>query len=116
MKTPRGASQGATEAYDLRRLIVGISGALASSTACAHSQLLHGLGITTHLMMSKSVGVTLAYELSNPPACKSLLRSITSLATSTWGRYVKGRCPRLDSPFWLFSVCYGEAQHSPPSS
>jgi len=37
MKTPSGASRGATEAYDLRSLIVGISGALASSTLCAHS-------------------------------------------------------------------------------
>jgi len=68
MKTPSGASRGATEAYDLRSLIVGISGALASSTACAHSQLLHGLGITTHLVMGKSAEVTLAYETDlNPP-------------------------------------------------
>jgi 3-polyprenyl-4-hydroxybenzoate decarboxylase len=31
-------------------------------------QLLHGLGITTHLVMSESAGVTLAYETAFKPA------------------------------------------------
>jgi 4-hydroxy-3-polyprenylbenzoate decarboxylase len=40
-----------------RRLIVGISGASGIIYAL---QLLRGLGITTHLVMSKSAEVTLA--------------------------------------------------------
>jgi hypothetical protein len=67
MKTPSGASRGATEAYEapshcrnLRRFSI-VYGVRAL-------QLLHGLGITTHLVMSESAGVTLAYETAFKPA------------------------------------------------
>jgi flavin prenyltransferase len=68
MKTPSGASRGAIEAHDSRRLIVGISGALGIVYGVRALQLLHGLGITTHLVMSKSAGVTLACETAFKPA------------------------------------------------
>ena len=60
MKTPRGGGRGATEMHDSRRLIVGISGASGIIYGVRALQLLRGLGITTHLVMSKSAEVTLA--------------------------------------------------------
>ena len=97
MKTPRGAVEGQPKVHDSRRLIVGISGALGIIYGVHALQLLRGLGITTHLVMSKSAEVTLAYETDFKPADrKPLLRSIIPLATSTWRRYVKGWCPRLE--------------------
>jgi flavin prenyltransferase len=60
MKAPRGAGAAATEAHDSHRLII-IYGVRAL-------QLLRGLGITTHLVMSKSAEVTLAYETDLKPA------------------------------------------------
>ena len=68
MKTPRGAVEGQPKAHDLRRLIVGISGASGIIYGVRALQLLHGLGITTHLVMSKSAEVTLAYETAFKPA------------------------------------------------
>ena len=54
--------------HDSRRLIVGISGASGIIYGVHALQLLRGLGITTHLVMSKSAEVTLAYETDlNPP-------------------------------------------------
>ena len=54
--------------HDSRRLIVGISGASGIIYGVRALQLLRGLGITTHLVMSKSAGVTLAYETAFKPA------------------------------------------------
>jgi 4-hydroxy-3-polyprenylbenzoate decarboxylase len=48
--------------HDSRRLIVGISGASGIIYGVRALQLLRGLGITTHLVMSKSAEVTLTYE------------------------------------------------------
>jgi hypothetical protein len=55
-----GGGRGATEMHDSRRLIVGISGASGIIYGVRALQLLRGLGITTHLVMSKSAEVTLA--------------------------------------------------------
>ena len=54
--------------HDSRRLIVGISGASSIIYGVHALQLLRGLGITTHLVMSKSAEVTLAYETDLKPA------------------------------------------------
>jgi 4-hydroxy-3-polyprenylbenzoate decarboxylase len=54
--------------HDSRRLIIGISGASGIILGVHALQPLRGLGITTHLVMSKSAEVTLAYETDlNPP-------------------------------------------------
>ena len=53
--------------HDSRRLIVGISGASGIIYGVHALQLLRGLGITTHLVMSKSAEVTLAYETDFKP-------------------------------------------------
>ena len=68
MKTSREANPRETEAYNSRRLIVGISGASGIIYGVRALQLLNGLGITTHLVMSKSAEVTLAYETDLKPA------------------------------------------------
>jgi flavin prenyltransferase len=59
MKTPRGAVEGQPKCM-IRALIVGISGASGIIYGVRALQLLRGLGITTHLVMSKSAEVTLA--------------------------------------------------------
>jgi 4-hydroxy-3-polyprenylbenzoate decarboxylase len=46
-----------------RRFIVGISGASGTAYGVAALDMLRGLGIETHLVMTRSATVTLAHEL-----------------------------------------------------
>jgi len=58
-----------------RRLIVGISGASGIVYGIRVLELLRGTGIDTHLVMSKSAEMTLAYETDHKP------KDIRALAT-----------------------------------
>ena len=62
MNQPKSADPGATEGRTPPRLIIGISGASGIIYGVRALQLLQNSGIETHLVMSKSAEMTLAYE------------------------------------------------------
>jgi flavin prenyltransferase len=73
-------------AAEPRRLIVGISGASGVIYGVRLLELLRGTGIETHLVMSKSAELTLAYETDLKPkdvkALASVFHPITDIGAS----------------------------------
>ncbi len=63
-------------ATEPRRLIVGISGASGVIYGVRMLELLRGKGIETHLVMSKSAEMTLAYETNLKPKDVKVLASV----------------------------------------
>jgi 4-hydroxy-3-polyprenylbenzoate decarboxylase len=62
MKTPKGGGPDAAATHSPRRIIIGISGASGVVYGVRTLELLRNTGIETHLVMSKSAEMTLAYE------------------------------------------------------
>jgi flavin prenyltransferase len=65
-ETKRAASIG-TDAHEPRRLVIGISGASGVIYGVRALELLRHMEIETHLVMSKSAEMTLAYETDLKP-------------------------------------------------
>jgi flavin prenyltransferase len=62
MKTPKGGGPDAAATHSPHRIIIGISGASGVVYGVRTLELLRNTGIETHLVMSKSAEMTLAYE------------------------------------------------------
>jgi 4-hydroxy-3-polyprenylbenzoate decarboxylase len=75
MKTPSGASRGTTD-HTAHRLIVGISGASGVVYGVRALELLQHTEVETHLVMSKSAEMTLAYETDFKPAALRAMASV----------------------------------------
>jgi 4-hydroxy-3-polyprenylbenzoate decarboxylase len=76
MKTRRKSEQEEGQALSPRRLVVGLSGASGIIYGVRALELLKRAEVTTHLVMSKSAEITLAYETNLKPAD---LRSMSSI-------------------------------------
>jgi flavin prenyltransferase len=75
MKPTKSAGSGSAGGSKQRRLIIGISGASGIIYGVRALQLLQNSDIETHLVMSKSAEMTLAYETDLQPASLRALAS-----------------------------------------
>ena len=78
-----------------RRLVVGISGASGVIYGVRALELLRGTGIETHLVMSKSAEVTLAYETDYKPKDVKALASVNHPATDIGAAISSGSFPTM---------------------
>lgn len=78
-----------------RRLIVGISGASGVIYGVRALELLRGSGIETHLVMTKSAELTLAYETDYKPKDVKALASVNHPVTDVGAAISSGSFPTM---------------------
>jgi flavin prenyltransferase len=76
MTTRRKPEQEASQALSSRRLVIGMSGASGIIYGVRALEMLKRIEVTTHLVMSKSAEITLAYETDLKPADLRAMSSI----------------------------------------
>ena len=82
-------------AAETRRLIVGISGASGVIYGVRTLELLRGTGIETHLVMSKSAELTLAYETNYKPKDVKALASVNHPPSDIGAAISSGSFPTM---------------------
>ena len=82
-------------AAETRRLIVGISGASGVIYGVRLLELLRGTGIETHLVMSKSAELTLAYETDYKPKDVKALASVNHPPSDIGAAISSGSFPTM---------------------
>jgi polyprenyl P-hydroxybenzoate/phenylacrylic acid decarboxylase-like protein len=82
-------------AAEPRRLIVGISGASCVIYGVRLLELLRGTGIETHLVMSKSAELTLAYETNYKPKDVKALASVAHPPSDIGAAISSGSFPTM---------------------
>ena len=80
---------------EARRLIVGISGASGVIYGIRALELLRGAGIETHLVMSKSAEMTLAYESDLKPKDVKALASVAHSVADVGASISSGSFPTM---------------------
>lgn len=95
MTTPGGGAAGAGEAHGRRRLIIGISGASGIIYGVRVLELLKHTEIETHLVMSKSAEMTLAYETDLKPASLQAMASVHYAVSNVGASISSGSFPTM---------------------
>jgi len=95
MRIPRGARPGANQVPTPHRLIIGISGASGIIYGVRTLELLQDSGIETHLVMSKSAEMTLAYESDLKPAALRAMASTHHAASDIGASISSGSYPTM---------------------
>jgi flavin prenyltransferase len=95
MTTPSGGAAGAGEAHGRRRLIIGISGASGIIYGVRVLELLKHTEIETHLVMSKSAEMTLAYETDLKPASLQAMASVHYTVSNVGASISSGSFPTM---------------------
>jgi flavin prenyltransferase len=95
MTTPSGGAAGAGEAHGRRRLIIGISGASGIIYGVRVLELLKHTEIETHLVMSKSAEMTLAYETDLKPASLQAMASVNYAVSNVGASISSGSFPTM---------------------
>jgi 4-hydroxy-3-polyprenylbenzoate decarboxylase len=95
MTTPRSAVPSAADAHPPHRLIIGISGASGVIYGVRALELLRHTAIETHLVMSKSAEMTLAYEADLKPAALRAMASTHYAVTDIGAAISSGSFPTI---------------------
>jgi flavin prenyltransferase len=95
MNSPIDTVTKPTERSEPRRLIIGISGASGIIYGVRALQLLQSSGIETHLVMSKSAEMTLAYETDLQPSGLRALASKHHHVTNIGASISSGSFPTM---------------------
>jgi len=95
MKTPRSAVPSAADEHPPHRLIIGISGASGVIYGVRALELLRHTAIETHLVMSKSAEMTLAYEADLKPAALRAMASTHYAVTDIGAAISSGSFPTI---------------------